>query len=386
MLVDVEYRSTPAAGLGINQVFAGGRQAGSQALYGLSAGDQVGALWRSLDSGSGVVERLAQDIFAAQVRVRVWNFWTPSVPNFDSGFQALDPGQDLALQHGLRGDPGRYLVDLQFSSPVYGIHQRGLGGMDNQYYEEVGAYWHNLDGQSVAIQRRAEGILAPATPQARLRLWVMPRPDFDSGWSDITPGQSLVLTHNLGGSPEDYLVDMQFSGPQLGTHLSGYGGYDITDPSSPRAGSHVGAAWQGLTASALTVIRAVDDLEIGQVRVRLWRVSQPAWRTWSNMVPGWLDFTHGLGYPAGRYFVQMLFKTYAPIGLNQQKYGGMFYGGHPTQWFVEGDDVGGYWSRLDESGIRLVRMSRDSFLEQAQVRLWVLPRRTMFMPCVYSIP
>jgi hypothetical protein len=92
-----------------------------------------------------------------------------------------------------------------------------------------------------------------------------PRPAYDSGWVTILAGNSnsLVLTHNLGGSVDNYIVDLSFKHPSYGVHQFGYGG-DVT------SGGFYGSWWRNLTTSSITIERATNDTDCPQVRVRIW--------------------------------------------------------------------------------------------------------------------
>jgi hypothetical protein len=88
-----------------------------------------------------------------------------------------------------------------------------------------------------------------------------PRPAYDSGlvigWA---PGDSVELTHNLGGDTRNYFVDLRCL-TELG-YNNAYIGGDIT--------SDVGAYWWGLTDSTVTVTRGANDTTCGSVQVRIW--------------------------------------------------------------------------------------------------------------------
>ena len=380
LLVDVQYRSAQP-GIGTNQLYEGGNEIGNQPLYGLQAGDQVGAVWRSLDSTSLVVERAAQDLFAAQVRVRLWDFWQPTLPAYDSGWTAIDQGKAQVFQHNLGLDPASTLVDLRFRSPAYGIGQRGLGGIDTAYAEQDGGYWQSLTADAITVVRRSEDVILP---EVQVRLWSMPRPAYDSGWQAIAPGQTRTLTHDLGGDPSDYLLDLQFSDPELGTHIAGYGGYDMIDTDSEVEGRHLGANWHNLTASSLQVTRQADDTAISAVRVRLWHTAAPAYRAWVSVGQGQLPppYDHGLSLAPQYLFVHLLFKNTDSMGLNQAFYGGAVIGSAALPGYFPGQEVGGYWRALTANSISIFRMLNDPVMDQAQIRLWALPLVVVYVPLV----
>jgi hypothetical protein len=96
-----------------------------------------------------------------------------------------------------------------------------------------------------------------------------PTPHYDSDWQSISAGTTLSLTHNLGGDPDDYVVDLQFKNTGIGdfgVHQWFYGvDYD-------NVGQNWGAAWHNLTGTSIKVTRGDDDGRADQVRVRIWRI------------------------------------------------------------------------------------------------------------------
>lgn len=95
-----------------------------------------------------------------------------------------------------------------------------------------------------------------------------PRPAYDSGWQGIKQGETITLTHNIGGNPDSYVVDLQFM-RSTNVHHKGYGGkveggepYPIT--------LWMGAWWQHLTDESIQVQRYTDDDMCPGVRVRIW--------------------------------------------------------------------------------------------------------------------
>jgi hypothetical protein len=93
-----------------------------------------------------------------------------------------------------------------------------------------------------------------------------PRPAYDSGWRSISAGESLTLTHNIGGDVSDYVVDLQLRDQYGQLHTEGFGYYvDISD-------RWQGVAYRQLTASSITVMRGDDDIHTDDVRVRIWVV------------------------------------------------------------------------------------------------------------------
>ena len=93
----------------------------------------------------------------------------------------------------------------------------------------------------------------------------LPRPAYDSGWQTISRNQTRVFTHNLGGDPDDYVVDMTCKSDDtfFGIHQIFLGGNTTGD-------HYYGAYWRALTATSVTVYRLRDDSHCEQIRIRIW--------------------------------------------------------------------------------------------------------------------
>ncbi len=90
-----------------------------------------------------------------------------------------------------------------------------------------------------------------------------PRPAYDSGWQEVLPGLSVELQHNIGGDPNNYVVDMQFKGGGiLGVNQALYGGDVAVDGT--------GAFWFGLTDTEIFVHRQPYNVTAEDIRVRIW--------------------------------------------------------------------------------------------------------------------
>ena len=90
-----------------------------------------------------------------------------------------------------------------------------------------------------------------------------PRPAYDSGWTSINQGQTLLLNHNIGGNPDDYVVDLQFRHGSFGPHIISYGTIWID-------GGWRGTYWNRLTNSQIEVRRLAHDDVCEEIRVRIW--------------------------------------------------------------------------------------------------------------------
>jgi hypothetical protein len=133
----------------------------------------------------------------------------------------------------------------------------GLSGSSNAGY---GVYGSSTSGTAGYFQSTGgKAIQADGDVQVTGNLTVtgqisgFPRPNFDSGWVDFAQGATVTITHNLGGNPENYVVDMTFRDYYFGSgiHQITYGG-DVR----PDEGSK-GVWWEALNATSIKVIRAL---------------------------------------------------------------------------------------------------------------------------------
>jgi hypothetical protein len=175
-----------------------------------------------------------------------------------------DYGADLILDGNDNtpgGDDGRLTSDPDYASSdlIFISNDTVRIDLDNdgdgedadfEIYDKDNNIIFNVD-ESGAVTSGGEGIAA------------FPRPAYDSGWFPLAKGGSYDLPHDLGGSAENYVVDMTCSGPTLGITNFGSGAdYNYTE--------HYGAYWSGLTTSNITIHRMDDDVDCGEVRVRIW--------------------------------------------------------------------------------------------------------------------
>jgi hypothetical protein len=256
-LVQLWFLDLSAGGLGIHVFGYGGLEAD---------GAYYGAYWQNLTSTGIEVVRLADDTTAD--RVRVW-IWKPSLAEQQcSAWSDIDQGAFYTFFHNLGGDADDYVVSLWLKDAGGLIHHHGYGGLEVAG-ERRGAYWRSLDTQFVSAYRYTHD---PYVDQVRLCVSVPEDPPaYDSDWWPIAPGTTLTLTHNVGGSVNGYIVDIEFKDPegQLGVHQAGLGG-DFLDPAGAPTAEH-GAHWQRLTDTTIEVVRQQYDPYVGQVRVRIWQ-------------------------------------------------------------------------------------------------------------------
>jgi len=202
-------------------------------------------------------------------------------PAYDSGWVNMATNSAKTLTHNLGGNVADYLVDMQYKmSDSNGVNVRYFGGADFGTHppggtsadDRVGAYWRSLTNSSITIYRRPEDIYAP---QIRIRIWRKPSPSYDSGWVTMATNSAKTLTHNVGGNPEDYLVDMEYKTSDAnGVNVRYFGGADFGThpPGGTSTDDRVGAYWRSLTNATITIYRRPEDIYAPQIRIRLWKV------------------------------------------------------------------------------------------------------------------
>ncbi len=385
-VVDMQFRS---GANGVNQRHYGGADFGSNPPSGMHENDRVGAYWRTLTGSSITVYRRPQDAYAPEIRIRIWRFWKPAVPNYDSSWVTFAQNEAKTLRHNLGGSSDDYLVDMQYRHSSDGINQRYYGGTDlgtkitvGSPDDRVGAYWRTLTTSDITVFRRAEDVYAQ---QVRIRIWDMPRPDYDSGWVSFAQNEAKTLTHNLGGNYLDYLVDMQYKAADVkGVNQRHYSGADFGahPPAGTAANDRVGAYWRSLNNATITVYRRPDDIYAPQIRVRIWRVAQPDYSSgWVAIAQNALQtLSHNLGGQPENYLANMIYwDSSADNYVNQRHYGGADLGASPPGGYNADDRVGAYWRSLTGSSITVYRRPEDGFADQVYVRIWVTPYR-VFLP------
>ena len=382
--VDMEFKSdTPP--LLINQCFYGGNDIGPKVDNlgpNLTAADndRVGAFWYGLDTQYIKVFRFGKDKCADHVRIRIWNFWTPTQPNYDTGWKPVSQDQEILLDVGAPPSADNRLIDLQFKDSgmnSIGINQRGLGGMDWTDSTRQGGRWR-LMGNNLALYRRPEDTNAT---YMRARIWNMPDPAYDSGWQPFTTAYTLQLQHGLGGNPAEYLVDVQFQNSKGTIHQFGYGGFDAlyTDANQ---GHQTGGFWNWLDDQHIEIRRLPEDSDILTTRTRIWMLSHPDYDSGMINPDIGTTLTHNLNVKPENLFVNLVFNnTSGPKLLNQMYYGGSVLGSNAVAPHIAGDRVGGFWRSLTSTSVVVVRQNEDTWIDEARLRLWVV-KQNVYIPVV----
>ncbi len=368
--VDLQFKDTDGSN-GVNQ-----RSYGRDGYWTSGGGslNEYGAYWRSLTGSQITVYRASEDNDADQVRVRIW---ASRQPKYNSGWRSLDQGfsEKETLIHNLGGDPDTYVVDLQFKDTgTYGINQCNYG-LENVYslaYSEMrgyGAAWLDLTDSQIEIYRAPNDTLAD---QGRVRIWIAPPADYDSGWRSIGQGASLPLSHSAGTG----IVYLEFRDDSItgGVNQMYYGVDRRHDAGSDY---EIGAYWRSLDSSSITVYRGADDDWADEVRVRIWYTPDPDYEsTLTTITAGATEtFTHTLGRSPDNMVVDL--RPVWATGPLHKSYGSDSYYDGPTRY-----DEGAYWREFTSSSIQVVRENDDIYAPNVLVRIWIVEPAHIYLPLI----
>ena len=183
---------------------------------------------------------------------------------------------------------------------------------------------------------------------------------WSSGWVDIATDTATIFTHDLGGDPDDYAVELWLRDTDtggIGINSRGAGGLEA-------GGSFFGAHWQNLTNTTIEVVRRRDDTFADQVRVRVWFPDPPAWDSdWVDIAQGAREtLTHPVGGNVDEYVVGLWFKDTDGIGINTRCYGLLEIGGQL---------LGASWHTLTATTFDVLRYWDDAWADQVRVRIFV---------------
>lgn len=275
-------------------------------------------------------------------------------PGYDSGWMTISRCQRIV--HNLGGDPDDYVVDLMGRSSDGDTHYAFGGDVWNGTTH--GIYWYDLHSDIIFVCLR-EGLVE----QIRLRIWVVPAADYDSGWV-IPSAEETVLQHNLGGNVDDYWVYLEGweSMDDDAARRHGYGGDQHYWGDTL---IEEGLYWYGLTSSSISVHRGPDSSD--WFRVRIWRMPEPDYDSgWFSISPNSMrTLYHNLGGPWNDFFVDLQFREEDSSSPHHKWYG--------RDCYYEGLILicrGGYWTGLTGSQIRVYRAPNDTSADQMRVRIW----------------
>ncbi len=200
--------------------------------------------------------------------------------NANVGIGTTTPNDDLHVANHIRvGEDPTY-------STVYGELKHDGGGDGFKINAHAGGGgWADLHFQTNAttkmfIESAGNVGIGTTSPSEKLDVegnidvsdnevknyFGFPQPDYNSGWVSISQGETKTFTHNLGGSYNDYVVDLVFydnSGGVTGPHQEGFGGFQNST-------TYRGAYWYDLDNSIIRVTRQSNDTVVDWVRVRIW--------------------------------------------------------------------------------------------------------------------
>ena len=251
--VELWFRDTAPSGKGINSWGIGGFEAD---------GNFRGAHWQNLTDTTIEVVRREDDVFADQVRVRVW---IPDPPAWDSEWVSIATDELRSLTHNLGGNVDDYTVGLWFKDTTpdgIGVNTRCYGGLEVAG-QRHGAAWQDLTDATIDVLRYPDDGWAD---QVRVRIFAPDPPDWDSGWTSVATSTAQIFTHNLGGNPGLYLVrgwQRDTSQGGIGINHRFVGGFEA-------GGSLFGTNWENLTDTTINFFRRPSDGVADQVRVRIW--------------------------------------------------------------------------------------------------------------------
>jgi hypothetical protein len=183
---------------------------------------------------------------------------------------------------------------------------------------------------------------------------------WSSGWVPLTLNNDLNLTHDLGGDPSDYAVQLWFrdTGDGYGINTRAYGGIESN-------GEYYGALWKQLTNADVVLRRYGWDIYADDARIWLWLPEDPPdyCSPWTAMTAGGSQvFTHNLGGDTLDYVVGLWFSGPTAYGVNQQYFGGMEDGG---------ENRGAWWHNLTASTVTVDRAANDSVAGEVRVCITV---------------
>jgi hypothetical protein len=351
-VIDLQFKDVES--YGVNHRFYGGGP----------AEEEAGGFWRGLDGSrvSAVKQEFAGHI--DRVRVRIWR--SPA-PKYDSGWFNLSPAASQTLTHGLGGNANDYVVDMQFKDSLFGINNRYYGSRMcydsfSPYINYEGAYWYSLNDSQITVYRAESDSLAD---QVRVRIWLAPSADFDSGWQTASAGGYKNFNPALSDA-DDCVVYLEFKNSSGGIHHTGYGGDWWRDNSDVL---HMyGAYWDNLTPTNIQVNRQQNDTLVDQFRVRIWRndptpVPRYAWKDdWRSYDHGLPTVrTHDLGGNSDDYVLDMRFYISGLYYTNQ-----FFYGSICSK---DGKH-GAHFQNLNTSSVEVVRALNDGVAAQIMLRIW----------------
>lgn len=152
--------------------------------------------------------------------------------------------------------------------PFIGVYGEGTAGSNVTY--GVFALSHSPSGRALYAENTSTGwagyFLGDVNINGSLTVSesFFPIPAYDSGWQSGTVGGNVTLTHSLGGSVNNYVVDIQHNVSGLGVTNRFAGGDDDGSDSW-------GFFWHSLTTTSIQVHKGSEMNSGEQFRIRIWR-------------------------------------------------------------------------------------------------------------------
>jgi hypothetical protein len=295
--------------------------------------------------------------------------------SWSSGWVSITAGTCQTLTHNLGADPEDYALSLLFwdTDGSLGINRRNYGGLEwsNNWY---GAYWQRLTANTIQVCRMAND---NTVDRIRVQLWIPDTvPDYDSGWTDINPGETITFSHSVGITATELSVSLWFSGTARGIHHYGYGGLTVDAPPSLE-----GAYWHNLTTNTVQVSRQMNDTAIEQVRVVVVHGDPPDYDSgWQSINPNTIiTLEHNLSRLPGLLLTrgECFSPTVGGPGIHQ--------------WFAGGDySLFGKWQgtniqNLTANTVQMARRADDFACPFVRIRIWAPePEYKVYLPLVVN--
>jgi hypothetical protein len=242
----------------------GGDITGVYADSGLTGGGTTGEVHLDVGAGDGIA------VSADQVSVNVVDFAGNALIGWENDLH-VSTGIGLqisgdAVQLNSSYSTGtvydyRFVNENQPSSVTGDMIQDGTVQLD-----DIG----QNDADSGQVVKWDGSSWSPGNDETITSGWLS-APAYNSGWVAHPPSHQVVLTHNLGGDPYDYFVDLQFKNNWsfLGIHNQSMGGdYRWSISQYERHGAYYFA----LGPTTITIDINPQEALIDSLRVRIWRV------------------------------------------------------------------------------------------------------------------
>lgn len=170
------------------------------------------------------------------------------------------------------------ILDAATGNPTVEFQENGAFG-GSVGYDTANNYMFLYQGGAVVVKDGNLGI-GTTSPTNDLEVngtvkvtgacyGTFPRPAYDSGWVTMNQNEIKVLTHDVGGNVDNYVVDIMskdltqgggINNRDIGGDSTGEGAYD----------KFYGFYYRSLDASQVKINRKIDDLSSDQIRLRIW--------------------------------------------------------------------------------------------------------------------